>query len=79
MAARLRKAHQDDVREKIKSSQIINRLQGHVDGDVELSSSQVRAAEILLRKRVPDLQAISLTGPDGGAIQFQEIQRVIVK
>jgi hypothetical protein len=37
---------------------IINRLVNHLDGKVELSTSQVRAAEIILKKIVPDLQAI---------------------
>jgi hypothetical protein len=53
------------VRRKIKSSQLINRLQDHVDGGVELSSTQVTAALGLLRKCVPDLSSTELTGdPD---------------
>ena len=57
MAARLNPRHQQFVRDKIQSSQIINRLQNHIDGSVELSSTQVRAAEILLNKCVPNLQS----------------------
>ena len=45
----------DSVREKIRASQLINRLQAHIFDGLELSMSQVRAIEILLRKSVPDL------------------------
>src|SRR5262249_23390293 len=49
--------HPDDVREKIRAGQLINRLQNHALGLLkpELTTSQVRAIEILLRKCVPDL------------------------
>jgi len=62
MAARLRPRHQDEIREKIRASQLINRLTDHVDGKVELSASQVTAALGLLKKCVPDLAAINHTG-----------------
>lgn len=56
MAARLRKTHQEDVRLKIKASQLINALQNHALGKIaEMSPSRVRAVEILLRKVLPDL------------------------
>jgi hypothetical protein len=45
----------DSVREKIRAAQLINRLQAHIFDGLELSMSQVRAIEILLRKSVPDL------------------------
>lgn len=64
MAARLNKRHQDMVREKIRASQLIKRLEKHVDGDVDLSATQVTAALGLLKKAVPDLKAIEHTeGP----------------
>lgn len=62
MAARLRKNHQDEIRAKIKTSQLINRLENHIFGDVELSASQVRGIEILLSKTLPNLQATEITG-----------------
>lgn len=63
MAARLNKAHQDDVRLKIKTSQLINRLQDFaLDGKdpktgdpIEIDSGRLKAIEILLRKSLPDL------------------------
>lgn len=79
MAARLRRNHQDEVRAKIQASQLINRLQDHVDGTVEMSATQLRAAEILLKKSLPDLTATELSGPDGEAVQIERIVRVIKK
>lgn len=63
MPARTRKIrHDDETRAKIQAAQLINRLQGCVMGTVELTSTQVRAAETLLRKVLPDLSATELTG-----------------
>ena len=62
--------HQQDVRDKIRSTQIIKRLQNYVDGEVSLEAAQVSAALGLLRKCVPDLQATQLTGADGGPIEY---------
>jgi hypothetical protein len=65
MAARLDPAHDERTRAKIQTSQLINRLISHVNGEVELSSTQVRAAEVLLKKTLPDLQAVEHSGdPD---------------
>jgi len=68
MAARLRRSHQEDVRAKIQTSQLINRLTDHALGVVELSATQVRAIEILIKKTLPDLQTVELTGEGGGSI-----------
>lgn len=65
MAARLRPQHQEDVRAKIQTSQLINRLQDHALGVVELTKSQVSAIQILLRKTIPDLSATELSGNIG--------------
>lgn len=69
MAARMRKTHQDDVRAKIQASQLINRLTNHAFGELELSNTQLRAIEILLKKSLPDLSQVELTGADGGPMQ----------
>lgn len=63
MAARVRRlVHDEETRTRIKVGQIVNRLQSHVDGIVELSPTQVRAAEILLRKVLPDLAMVEHSG-----------------
>lgn len=69
MAARLRSRHQDEIREKIKTSQLVNRLTNCALGDVELTAQQLKAIEILLRKSLPDLSAVSIEGSgDNGEI-----------
>lgn len=78
MAARLRAPHQAEVRAKIQSSQLINALTNHVFGKNDMKATQVNAALGLLRKSVPDLTNTTLTGPDGGAVQFSVIERKIV-
>lgn len=77
MAARLRKTHQDDVRAKIKTSQLINRLANHALGKTELKNSQVRAIDILLKKTVPDLQSVQLAGDPDNPIITEIVQRVV--
>jgi hypothetical protein len=62
MAERLRKMHQDDVRLKIKTSQLLNRLSDHALNGLEMSATQIRAIEVLLKKVLPDLQAIEHSG-----------------
>ena len=64
MAARLRKTHQDDVRAKIKTSQLVNRLSDHGFGKVDLKPTQVDAIKTLLKKTLPDLTSMQLNGPD---------------
>lgn len=49
--------HDENTRAKIQTTQIINRLTKHIFGEIEMSASQVRAAEILLNKRLPNLAA----------------------
>ena len=44
---------------------LIKRLQDHALGKVEMTATQVRAAESLIRKNLPDLKAIEHTGEDG--------------
>ena len=66
MAARLNRLHSDAVRAKIQASQLINSLTNHVLGEKELSATQVRAAEILLKKSIPDLSSIEHSGEIDG-------------
>ncbi len=80
MAARLRSRHQDEIREKIKTSQLVNRLTNCALGDVELTAQQLKAIEILLRKSLPDLSAVSIEGSgDNGEIPITLIERRIVR
>jgi hypothetical protein len=63
----------DEWRKRIKADAILVRLNKHTlnrGGDL-MTPGQVRAAEILLRKCLPDLKAIEVSGPGGGALLFQ--------
>jgi hypothetical protein len=62
MAARKRIWTPDIVRERIQASMLVKRLSDHVSGKIEMSATQVRAAEILLRKAVPDLANFQHSG-----------------
>lgn len=56
MAARIRKIrHDDETRAKIQTSQLVNRLEKHVFGEVDLKPTQVASALGLLKKTLPDL------------------------
>lgn len=81
MAARLNQRHQDSVREKIRSSQLVNRLTDHALGTLEkpMDASMVTAALGLLKKCIPDLSRAEVTGKDGEPVQIQEVRRTIVK
>ena len=52
----------DIVRERIKTSMIVNRLTDHALGNVEMTTSQVTAALGLLRKSLPDQSAVTHSG-----------------
>lgn len=58
---KLRRPLADEVRGKIQASALINRLEAHAAGKCDLSPTQVRAIEVLLRKILPDLQSSELT------------------
>jgi len=60
MARRKMLFHPDYVREKIRASQLINRLQKCAFGEISLTMTQVRCIEILLRKTIPDLAAAEI-------------------
>jgi len=72
MAARKRRGTKenpwpDDVREKIRSSMLVNRLVSYAlneddpqGNEVKLETGQVRAIEILLKKTLPDLQSTEI-------------------
>jgi len=65
MAARLNKLHTEEIRAKIQASQLINVLQKHaLTGEGEIPPTRLKAIEILLRKSVPDLSAVTVSGDE---------------
>lgn len=70
--------HQDDVRSKIQASQLVNVLQNHAldkPDSGKLSTSRLKAIEILLRKSVPDLTAVTLSGDAQNPLQHEHALR----
>lgn len=77
MAARLNPRHQEMVREKIQASQLINVLEDHALNGTELSATRIKAIEILLKKSVPDLSAVQVSG-DADSPLAHKIEMVII-
>lgn len=74
MAVRKQLFHPEQVKQKIKTSQLINRLQENALSKKEtLTRGQIDSIKALLAKTVPDLKAIELSGnPDRPvAVSFQ--------
>jgi hypothetical protein len=66
MAARKKKVTlTESWKEKIRAGVILDRLIKHVNGEIEMTNSQIKAADILLKKTVPDLARTEVTGKDG--------------
>ena len=73
-------AYAEAVRARIRAGGIAKRLEQHILGKVEMSTTQVTAALGLLKKVVPDQQATEITGADGGPIEtVNKIVREIVR
>lgn len=75
MAARINGAHAKDIRDKIKTSQLVNRLQDNALAEQEfLTPGQIKSIETLLDRVVPRLKAIEHSGTgEDGAIVFQTV------
>lgn len=71
MAARINPRHSDQVRAKIQASVLIDRMHKHVMGTLDLTATQVAAANSLLDRSVPKLSQIQHTGEGGtGPVEF---------
>jgi hypothetical protein len=76
MAARTVKIrHDEETRAKIQTSQLLNRLNDHVFGKdgaaVDISQTQMKAIEILLRKTLPDLSAVTIGGDEDSPVKLE--------
>jgi hypothetical protein len=66
-------------RVKIQNSNILNALIEHVQGEREMSATQVSAGLGLLRKVMPDLASTTIENGEDGAFELvHRIERVIV-
>lgn len=69
MAARTNKPlHDDRTKERIRASQLLNRLTQFANGEVVMDAAQVQAARIVIGKILPDMRAVEHTGKDGGPL-----------
>lgn len=58
-------------RERIRSGVILQRLEKAALGEVEISPASLKAAEIVLRKTIPDLARHEHTGNNGDKIKVE--------
>lgn len=70
----MNKLHQDDVRKKIQASQLINVLQDHaLKGVGEMPPTRLKSIEILLRKSIPDLSAVTISGDGENPLKIENV------
>ena len=60
MAARNRPGLSENTRKRIQSTMLVKALADHAVGKNDMSATQVRAAEILLKKTLPDLSQTTI-------------------
>ena len=69
MAKRINLRQDEQTRARIQTTKICERVQQHAMGKLELTATQLKAAEILLRKTLPDLQAVTHSGDQHSPIK----------
>lgn len=71
MAARKRKLTlSDNWKDNIRAGVLAQRLYAAAIGEVEMSNQQIKAADIILKKLIPDLARTELTGKDGETLNM---------
>jgi len=63
----------DAHRVKIQNSNILSSLIKHVEGKQEMSGTQVSAGIALLKKVLPDMQSVTLSGDPNNPIKTEEV------
>jgi len=58
LPSELMRRRQDEIRQQIRASQLVRRLEAAAMGEVNITSVQANAAIALLRKVVPDLSSV---------------------
>ena len=74
--AKLNPRPQQLIRDKINAGLLVERLTECALGSIELTSQQMKAIEILLKKSVPDLSAVEMTGDADAPILLKVITGV---
>ena len=73
ITAKLNPRHQQLIRDKIQTGLLIEKLQQCALEGLELTSQQMKAIEILLKKSIPDLSAVELSGDDSKPVALKVI------
>lgn len=71
MAARIDRIHSERVRQRIRISQLVTRLQNNALGrnGVVMTPAQIDSAKFLIGKALADLpKQTEISGPEGGAL-----------
>jgi hypothetical protein len=76
ITAKLNPRHQQLIRDKINAALLVERLTECALGQTELTSQQMKAIEILLKKSVPDLSSVEMTGDADAPILLKVITGV---
>ena len=76
ITAKLNPRHQQLIRDKINAGILVERLTECALGQLELTSQQMKAIEILLKKSVPDLTSVEMTGDADAPILLKVITGV---
>lgn len=69
----------DAHRVKIQNSNILSSLIKHVEGSQDMTSTQVTAGIALLKKVLPDMQAVTLSGDEDRPIKTEEVGEATTK
>jgi hypothetical protein len=69
MAARINKMHSEQVRMKIQAAVLVDRMQKHALGEIEMTPSQIQAANSLLDRSVAKLSQIQHVGDEDNPIR----------
>ncbi len=77
MAARINLRQQEQTRSAIQTTQLVKRLQCFALGQpdeagntVDLDPNRLKAIEVLLRKSLPDLSSVTLTGDEDNPLKL---------
>lgn len=73
---KLNPRHQQLIRDKINAALLVERLTECALGQTELTSQQMKAIEILLKKSVPDLSSVEMTGDADAPVLLKVITGV---
>ena len=70
MAARKKLELTQAWRDKIQIASIIDRLAKHINDEIDMKPTQLKAAEILLKKVAPDLSNTTLDGNEDKPVRM---------